>query len=160
LREVIGLCVNFKQMSFPYYKDAEISDDYTTFDFISSGPKGNIHKRIAFRLIEGGNTYNLAFGDVVNGEIDDESISDNKDMPTILATIAYAVEQFLTAYPARIVFFTGNTIARIRLYRMAIGNNLDYLTKTFTIWNIDRYGIIGLFQKTAIQEDSSYKKTL
>lgn len=91
-------------MNYPYYKNLEISVDYATFEFISNGPKGNILKRIAFRLVDGNSIYNLAFGDVVNGEIDDYSISDNKDMPKILATIAYAVEQFLTAYPGRFVF--------------------------------------------------------
>lgn len=110
-------------------------------------PKGNILKRITFRLVEGNSVYNLAFGDVVNNEIDDYSISDNKDMLKILATVAYAVEQFLTAYPDRFVFFRGSTVERTGLYRMAIGNNLEYLSLTFTIWSIDQQGVAKSFIK-------------
>jgi hypothetical protein len=132
-------------MNYPYYKEIEISEDYTTFDFISTGSKGNIPKRILFTKIVEPNIYNLSFGDYIEDEIDDYSISDNRDMAMILATVAAATERFLKNYPDRFVYFRGSTIERTRLYRMAIGNNIADLNKTYSIWGFTEAGTLSPF---------------
>lgn len=104
-------------MKYDYYKKIEISPDYAIYDFISNGIKGHIHKRIFFELVNEPGVYNLAFGDVSDdGNIDDYSISDNKDMAKVLATIAAAIKLFLDKYPERKIFFRGSTAERTRLY--------------------------------------------
>lgn len=82
-------------MKYDYYKEIRISGDYEIYDFMSIGAKGSIVKRARFEFVEAPNTYNLAFGDLIEeGDIDDYSISDNKDMAKILATIASIVKLF------------------------------------------------------------------
>ncbi|GGB19723.1 hypothetical protein GCM10011511_49320 [Puia dinghuensis] len=78
--------------------------------------------------------YNLAFGNVENnGGLDDELITNNGDRDIILATVAQAVDKYTQRYPRRWIFFKGNTPAKTRLYRMAIGINLRELLQKFEI---------------------------
>jgi len=134
-------------MNYEVYKDLYIRDEYTIFEFISIGPKGLIPKRIAFIPTEYTDIYNLLFGDIdIDGEVNDYSVSDNGDRNKVLATVAYAVEIYLNKYPYRYVFFTGSTKERTRLYRMAIGLNLDELSIKFEIYCQTDSGIIP-FQK-------------
>jgi hypothetical protein len=75
-----------------------VSSDFQQYEFESIGPKGTIKKIIGFSLINiDGITYiNLGFGDedLINGGINDLSISNNKDTNKILATVASAVLDF------------------------------------------------------------------
>jgi len=126
-------------MQYDNYPAFHIADDLSVFDFYSIGKNGMIHKRIAFMRTDKAGVYNLAFGDVNNaGEIDDFKISDNGDRNKILATVAKAVFEYVKEYPRRWVFFQGSTTERTRLYRMAIGLNLEEL-----ILNFEIYGQIG-----------------
>jgi hypothetical protein len=135
-------------MKYDYYKKIEIAPDFETFDFISNGVRGVIHKRIFFELIHQPDIYNLAFGDLCDdGSIDDYSISDNKDMAKVLATIAAAINIFLNKYPNRKVFFRGSTVERTRLYRMAIGINYEELSANYHINGILQNGSLVNFEK-------------
>ena len=132
---------------YDVYNELRITDDYSVFDFASVGRYGSIPKRIEFMPTEIDNYYNLAFGDIdEHGNIDDYSISDNGDRNKILATIAYAIEIYLNKYPGRWIYFKGSTQERTRLYRMAIGLNLEDLLLKFQIFAEQRDGIVP-FQK-------------
>jgi len=72
------------------------------FFFKSVGVKGTILKVIIFEHLKG-NRYNLAFGDVVNNELDDEVISNNRDFVKVMATVATAIYYFLETNPKAIV---------------------------------------------------------
>lgn len=134
-------------MKHEIYPNLSITDDFSIFEFLSVGPKGTIPKRIEFTLTEYSNIYNLAFGDVKeNGEINDYSISNNGDRDKILATIYHVVEIYLRAYPHRWIYFKGSTEERTRLYRIAIGLNLEELTQKFDIYSRDEASI-AVFQK-------------
>lgn len=79
--------------------------------------------------------YNLAFGDVnKDNEIDDFIISNNGDRNKILATLAIVIGLFIEKYPDRMVYFRGSTKERTRLYRMAVGLNLEELSEKFEIY--------------------------
>ena len=122
-------------MKYEVYAKFNITDDFGIFDFFSVGKRGCIHKRIEFTVTLIPNIVNLAFGDIeATGEINDHSVSDNGDRNKILATVAYAVELYLNQYPERWVYFKGSTQERTRLYRMAVGLNLDVLTSKFEIY--------------------------
>lgn len=122
-------------MKYEIYTDIKITDDFTIFDFLGIGKNGFILKRIEFTFTEVPDVVNLAFGDMdESGEINDYSISDNGDRNKILATVAFAADLYLSKYPDRWVYFKGSTQERTRLYRMAIGLNLDELAAKFDIY--------------------------
>jgi len=133
-------------MKYDYYKEITTYEDFEIYDFISTGVKGDIAKRARFDFVEEPGTYNLAFGDLMeDGGIDDYSISDNKDMAKILATIAVISKVFLDKSAGKTISFRGSTAERTRLYRMAIGNNLDELLESFVIYGVQKGGTPGLF---------------
>jgi hypothetical protein len=122
-------------MQYDVYKDLYIKEGYSVFEFLSIGKKGIIPKRIVFIPTEHPKVYNLMLGDIdVNGEINDVSISANGDRDKILSTVAHVVEVYLRAYPQRWIYFSGSTRGRTRLYRMAIGINLEYLLLKFEVY--------------------------
>ena len=79
-------------MNLPKYPLAS-SDKMMTFEFISEGPRGLIHKLVRFQPTNLKGVYNLAFGDKdhTTGEIDDTVISNNEDSEKVLATVVATV---------------------------------------------------------------------
>ena len=75
------------------------------------------------------NFYNLGFGDKneKTGDIDDNVITNNGDSQKVLATVASSLVQFTEQYPNAMVYATGSTKARTRLYRIGISNNLEMI---------------------------------
>ena len=122
-------------MKYEYYPAAYITDDLSIFEFISSGRRGHIRKRILFQPTDFQGVYNLAFGDLnPEGEIDDQIVSDNGDRNRILATIVRSIDLYTTRYPRRWVYFTGNTNGKARLYRMAVTLHFEELSEKFEIY--------------------------
>ena len=122
-------------MNYEMYSDYRYTSDYSVFDFVSIGKKGAIPKKIIFTSIEFDDVYNLAFGDVnENGELDDYKISDNGDRNKILATIFSVVDFYTKKYPERWIAFRRSTKERTRLYRIAIGLNLEELCQIFEVY--------------------------
>jgi hypothetical protein len=133
---------------YPKYISLDISTDATVFKFTSVGPKGEIQKIIQFFATTAKEVYNVAFGNLKeNGSIDDITTNDNKDRDKILATVAATVYDFTERYPGRYVFFTGSTIERTRLYRIALTLNYKELNETFDIWGLLEEGGFEDFQK-------------
>ncbi len=136
-------------MKYEGYELARIADDLSRFDFLSTGKNGKFQKRIIFTPTGFHNIFNLAFGDIAEESmLDDNSVTDNGDRNRILATIATAVDNYTKRYPERVIYFTGSTKARTRLYRMAIGLNLEELSVTYEIYaEIDSQDELVIFQK-------------
>jgi len=125
-------------MNYEIYEGFAVAEDYSQFDFVSHGKKGPICKRVAFTMTEMDNIFNLAFGDVgENGEFDDLRISDNGDRNKILATVVNIITSYTDRYPGRWILFQGSTESRTRLYRMAIGLNLEELSVKFEIYTFE-----------------------
>jgi hypothetical protein len=122
-------------MKYEYYTELEFDPDLQFFDFISLGKHGPIRKRIAFIATDLTNVYNMAFGNhIENDKIDDYSISDNGDRNKILATLVRVIDLYTDKYPERWIYFEGSTKGRNRLYRMAIGLNLEELSDKYKIY--------------------------
>jgi hypothetical protein len=136
-------------MNYEVYEDVYKSPDFGVFDFISVGKNGTILKRIAFVPTEIPYVYNLAFGNIKNdGRIDYNTVSDNGDRNKLLATIANVVDQYTCKYPERLIYFRGSTDERTRLYRMAVGINLEELSEKFEIYGeVDNEDDFVLFRK-------------
>jgi len=110
--------------------------DFTTFEFLSEGPKGKIEKIIQFSLVNERNLYNLAFGDkdAITGELNDRTITDNGDSEKVLATVVSAVYAFCHRFPDAWIYATGSTASRTRLYRMGINKYYDIVVNDFKIF--------------------------
>lgn len=109
--------------------------DNKTFEFVSEGPKGQFRKMVQYRKITASGIYNLGFGDKneLTNEIDDLVISNNGDSQRILATVAMTLFLFIDHYPDALIYATGSTLARTRLYRIGITNNLLLIEKDFHV---------------------------
>ncbi|GEM_PF-987366 len=70
----------------------------TEFRFESTGPKGIITKIVKFSIVRE-NLCNLAFGDLVSDDFDDEIISNNGDLRKIISTLANIVHSFTLSNP-------------------------------------------------------------
>ena len=112
----------------------------TYFEFISVGSKGAIRKMIEFQTTSTPNLYNLAFGDKnpTTGELDDLAISNNGDTEKVLGTVVAAVYAFFDRNSEAIIYATGSTPGRTRLYRMGITKFYDEIQNDFYL-----YGQIG-----------------
>jgi hypothetical protein len=125
-------------MKYEKYEPLLMSKDALEFKFNSTGPKGDISIVVQFMETADPAIYNLAFGNLrTNGSIDDNVKNANLDRNKILATVAATVYEFTAIYRSKLIFFTGSTYARTRLYRMALTNNLEELSIDFEIFGVN-----------------------
>lgn len=106
------------------------------FEFISIGPNGAIRKMIHFQPTYTIGVYNLAFGDkhTTTNAIDDLIITNNGDTDKVLATVADALYIFLDKNPEALVYATGSTPGRTRLYRMGITRFYEEIQQNFFLF--------------------------
>lgn len=106
------------------------------FEFVSVGPKGKISKIVQYTPTNYKDLYNLGFGDknVETGEIDDIAISNNGDSEKVLATVVATLYAFIDKHKEAMVYATGSTKPRTRLYRMGITKHLDEIKEDFEIY--------------------------
>ena len=111
------------------------SDKLMTFEFISEGPKGLIHKLVRYQPTNLKDVYNLAFGDKdhTTGNIDDTVISNNSDSEKVLVTVVATVYAFTDKHPNVWIYATGSTKSRTRLYRMGIAKFFLEVNEDFEI---------------------------
>jgi len=111
------------------------SDNMMTFEFISEGPKGLIHKLVKFQPTNLKEVYNIAFGDKDHstGNIDDMVISNNGDSEKVLASVVSTIYAFTDKFPDTWIYATGSTKSRTRLYRMGITKFLSETEENFEV---------------------------
>lgn len=123
-------CICMNLPSYEFTSDAQ----HLVFYFESVSDQRTIKKVVHFYEIQKG-IYNLFLGDVDSkGQLSDISISDNKDMEKILATVVQTILTFFVYYPNQKVFFEGSTYSRTCLYRIAISNYLKEFNEIFNIY--------------------------
>lgn len=122
-------------MKYEAYETRQVKGDFDAMEFYSHGKNGVILKRAIFTNMGAKDIYSLGFGSVdENDEINDMSITDNGDRDRILVTIYDIILRYTQKYPERWIYFEGSTQSRTRLYRMAIGLNLEALSEKFLIY--------------------------
>ena len=106
------------------------------FEFVSVGTKGKIPKLVQYTPTNYKDLYNLGFGDknIETGEIDDNIISNNGDSEKVLATVVATLYAFIDKHNEAMVYATGSTKSRTRLYRMGITKYLDEIKQDFEIY--------------------------
>jgi hypothetical protein len=110
------------------------------FEFYSIGPNGKIKKRIVFiKDIHRIDTFHIGFGDVnEEDEVDDLSVSDNKDSKKILLTVVFTIHQFLKVFPNKYILVHGSTPARTRLYQIGIRNHWEIISQQLEIYGLTK----------------------
>ena len=113
-----------------------IGSNRTVFEFVSEGINGAIPKLILFQLVSEPNFYNLAFGDKdpLSGDLNDLAVSNNGDTDKVLATVVDALYSFFDEHPNAIVYATGSTPARTRLYRIGITRFYNEVKRDFFLY--------------------------
>lgn len=119
-----------KKESYTLFANSE-----STYNFVSTGKKGEILKGVYFEEIET-NLYNLVLldYDLETKTWSDETVSDNGDIVKIMATIVHIIYLFLNKNKKALVFFKGNTDSRQKLYNRIIQNYFSELSEKFVIW--------------------------
>ena len=110
-------------------------EENTSFHFQSVGKRGVFDKLILIRPLSEEH-YNLSLldYDINTQEYSDISVTDNGDMPEVLATVMKAILLFLDRYPDKKVNFQGSTGSRTRLYQIAISQIYPDIKKDLTIY--------------------------
>jgi hypothetical protein len=106
------------------------------FEFISIGINGKIIKLVQYTPTNYKDLYNLGFGDKNSetGEVDDNVVSNNGDSEKVLATVVATLYAFTEKHKEALVYVTGSTKSRTRLYRIGITKYLDEVKKDFEIY--------------------------
>lgn len=111
-------------------------EELEVFEFVSIGEKGKIAKIVQYTPTNYKDLYNLGFGDknAETGEIDDNVISNNGDGEKVLATVVATLYAFTDKHPNALVYATGSTESRTRLYRMGITRYIIEAEQDFEIF--------------------------
>ncbi|GGH30087.1 DUF6934 family protein [Dyadobacter endophyticus] len=127
-------------MHLPKYRCTG-NESKSLFEFFSEGPHGRIRKLVEFTRTKFANVYNLGFGDFDESSkcINDIVITNNGDSMKVLTTVASTVYDFTAAYPKAIIFATGSTKSRTRLYRIGINRHLIEIQRDFVIFGSNNY---------------------
>ncbi len=106
------------------------------FEFVSTGSKGKITKLVQFKETNYKEVYNLGFGDknANTGKLDDTIISNNGDSEKVLATVIATLYAFTDKRPNVMVYATGVTKSRTRLYQIGISKYLAEVENDFEIY--------------------------
>ena len=138
-------------MNKPTYTN-ETTPDGLRYFFESSNGEKVIQKAIIYLETEGSpNIHQLVFGDLQpDGRIDFLSVSDNKDMRIVLATVIKTLALFFEKYPDKGVFFTGSTLSRTRLYRATISKLIETSELYYQVFGLLEDGNLEIFEKNNI----------
>jgi len=112
------------------------------FEFVSIGNKGRIIKLVQYTPTNYKDLYNLGFGDKngTTGEIDDNVISNNGDSEKVLATVVSSLYAFTDKHKDSMIYATGSSKSRTRLYRMGITKYLSEIENDFVIYGETEIG--------------------
>lgn len=112
------------------------------FEFVSVGNKGRIIKLVQYTATNYKDLYNLGVGDknAETGEIDDNVISNNGDSEKVLATVVSTLYAFTDKHKDAMIYATGSSKSRTRLYRMGIAKYLGEAENDFEIYGETEHG--------------------
>ena len=106
----------------------------TRYKFFSLG-RNKIEKVVDFVPLKTKNVMNLGFGDLLpDGSIDDKIASNNGDIGKVLSTVVMILKHFTALHPHIIIFFSGSTVERTRLYARILRMYNAEFSKEFMIY--------------------------
>ena len=117
----------------------EQADDLRYFYFLSEGSKGLIPKVVVYDYTRR-NTYNLGFGDLRGGRIDDKVVSDNDDLSKVLNTVAKTVYLYTNLYPDRKIEIKPVDERRYRVYNRIFRRRFEEIKPNFIVQGLTKTG--------------------
>jgi hypothetical protein len=134
-----------------------VGETSMVFEFVSEGTHGSVSKLVIFSETHLHNFFNLGFGDrnKLTGEIDDEVVTNNGDSEKVLATVASTLYIFTEKFPDAMIFATGSTKARTRLYRIGISNHIEDIKADFEV-----FGLAGEKEWQSFEKQREYEAFL
>ena len=135
-------------MAYPVYS-FKTSRSRTEYEFVSSGPAGDVIKIVSYYPTEVEDIFNLGFGDKdpETEEVNDQAVTNNKDWETVLATVASTIYEFTNAHKNATIFITGSSDARTRLYQITISKNLKAIKKDFVLFALNTEDVWEEFEE-------------
>ena len=125
--------INYKKYTMiNEFYDYLDSEDKSQFFFVSEGKQGEIIKMVLFTHLRD-DLWNLGFGDLHKGQIDDSIISNNHDIVKLIGTIAKIVYDFSEAFPLRRIEINPIDEKRKRLYHHVFRRNFDIINADFQV---------------------------
>lgn len=119
-------------MVLEHYSLSALSDENDAFFFVSTGSQGEIIKIVVFSQTSEG-LWNVGFGDLKKGKINDRQISNNGDFAKVLATVAAAVYRFSARYPNRSLRIVPVDFDRKRLYNHVFRRHFSEIEKRYLV---------------------------
>ena len=108
----------------------------TRYKFFSLG-RNRIEKIVDFVPYNIKNIINLEFGDLLpDGSIDDKIASNNGDIGKVLSTVIMIVKHFTAKNPQAVIYFSGSTVERTRLYARILKTYYAAFREEFMIYGI------------------------
>ncbi len=97
--------------------------------------------KVVLFTIDNDNLWNLGFGDLIKGKIDDSVITNNYDIPKVMRTIAKIIYDFFEQHPDRIVVIKPVDDKRKRIYNLIFQRHFEEIKDTFELLGIDSYQV-------------------
>lgn len=105
------------------------------YEFASISPEKEVSKVVLITQTETQRVFNLALLDVLeNGDLSDISVTNNKDLRTVLATVIKIIEEFLTTRKNCFIVFRGSDERRQSLYKNVMSRELTAISRKFQVW--------------------------
>lgn len=140
-------------MNREIYSEIQYSLSNRSYRFVSVGKHGEIPKIVIFQKVEE-NYFNLFLSDFVNNAIgDDRGVTDNGDLPKVMATVIQIIGLFLDRYARASILITGSDSIRKRLYARIIHNHYEELS---AIYEVQCTEASGLAYKPYFVSDKEY----
>jgi hypothetical protein len=142
-------------MNAPAYEFLTTSDALA-FEFDSVSATRTIRKVVVYdRFPNVPFLFNLSLADQCpDGFLDDLARTNNDDLERVMATVGQTLFVFFERYPNAVVYFTGSTEARTRLYQIIIAKELADAQQWFVIQGVTNDGA------ESFQPNKSYKAFL
>jgi len=126
----------------------EESERGTAFAFVNEGLRGSFQMGIQYQATQNPLIWNLGFGVWVdfeeNGQqkrrLDDRAVLDNGNRNQVIATVIKSLFMFWEHHPDKLVFLTGSTDARTRLYRGVVNLHGLEVSDRIDFFGIDKMG--------------------
>lgn len=129
----------------------ESNSEKDFFYFRSKGVKGEIEKWVWFQKL-GKNRYNLAFGDLINGELNDSVTSNNLDILMVISTVSKTVYEFFELHPKVVILIVPRDEKLKQFYNTIFRRRHKEVEKIFKL--------VGIYKNipTTYNPDKKYDK--
>lgn len=110
----------------------ELVEQDVLYAFWSKGNQGRVMKIILFAEMPDG-LWNLGFGALIDGKIDDTIVLNNDDLRLTMKTVIAAAYRFSEKFPDRIIHAEPVDERRKSLYNLILRLYSDEITRLFSI---------------------------